>query len=91
MLSEPDADKLAAVLYRGVSLIVRRLKQLQAPEELTLPQRTALASLDRGDPMSAAKLARTEQITPQAMGVILAALQARGLVHANLIRTTAGN
>ncbi|OBH29030.1 MarR family transcriptional regulator [Mycobacterium sp. E342] len=81
MADEPDVDKLAAVLYRGISLIVRRLKQLQAPDELTLPQHTALARLDRGGPSSSAKLARAEQITPQAMGVTLAALQARGLVQ----------
>lgn len=76
-----DVDELAARLYRGVSLIVRRLKQLQAPEELTLPQRTALARLDRGGPSSAASLARSEQITPQAISVTLAALEKRGLVQ----------
>ncbi|OBH14006.1 MarR family winged helix-turn-helix transcriptional regulator [Mycobacterium sp. E1747] len=78
---ELDVDQLAGALYRGVALIVRRLKQLQAPEELTLPQRTALARLDRGGPSSAANLARAEQITPQAMSVTLGALEKRGLVQ----------
>lgn len=80
MTEELDVDELAGALYRGVALIVRRLKQLQAPDELTLPQRTALARLDRGGPSSAASLARAEQITPQAMAVTLGALEKRGLV-----------
>lgn len=74
-------DELAVALYRGVSLIVRRLKQLQVPEELTLPQRTALARLDRSGPCSGASLARSEQITPQAMAVTLGALEEQGLVE----------
>lgn len=78
---EPDIDELSTALYRGISLIVRRLKQLQAPDELTLPQRAALARIDRGGPSSAAQLARAEQITPQAMGITIASLEARGLVQ----------
>ncbi len=76
-----DVDDLAAALYHGLGLVVRRLKQLHAPEELSWPQRAALARLDRGGPSSAATLARAEQVSSQAMGVTLAALEARGLVH----------
>jgi DNA-binding MarR family transcriptional regulator len=81
MVDKPDVDGLAAALYRGTALIVRRIKQLQAPDELTLPERTALARLDRGGPCSPAELARVEQISPQAMGVTLGSLESRALVH----------
>lgn len=81
MGEEPDIDALAALVYQAFSLISRRATQLQATGELTLPQRVALARLDRGGPTSAAELSRVEQISPQAMRVILGSLESRGLVH----------
>ncbi|WP_374023723.1 MarR family winged helix-turn-helix transcriptional regulator [Mycobacterium sp. HNNTM2301] len=76
-----DVDELGAALLRGIALIARRTRQPQAPGELTLPERAALARLNRGGPASAAELARAEQISPQAMGVTLAGLESRGLVQ----------
>jgi DNA-binding MarR family transcriptional regulator len=81
MGDEPDIDALAAVVYQAVSLICRRAKQLQPVGEITLPERVALARLDRGGPVSAADLARVEQISPQAMRVTLGSLESRGLVQ----------
>lgn len=81
-MSQPsNVEDLAATLYGGVSLLTRRLRQLQTPGELSLPERAALARLNRGGPASAAELARAEQITPQAMGNTLAGLEERGLVE----------
>jgi DNA-binding MarR family transcriptional regulator len=72
----------AAALRDGVDLLVRRLRQLPvAGGELTLPQRSALARLDRGGPMTAADLAKLEQISPQSMGSTIAELEAQGLVE----------
>jgi DNA-binding MarR family transcriptional regulator len=73
--------ELAAALRVGIGLLVRRLRQLGPnAEDLTLSETSALARLDRGGPMSAAALARQEQISPQSMGTTLARLQVRGLV-----------
>jgi DNA-binding MarR family transcriptional regulator len=65
----------------SIGLLLRRLRQLQAEGELTLPESSALARLDRGGPATASALARLEQISPQSMGATLAALEARGLVE----------
>ncbi|WP_055750385.1 MarR family winged helix-turn-helix transcriptional regulator [Frankia sp. AvcI1] len=62
-------------------MLVRRLRQSQPAGELTMPESAALARLDRGGPATAAALARLEQISPQAMGATLAALEARALVE----------
>ncbi|MFB8282258.1 MarR family winged helix-turn-helix transcriptional regulator [Nocardia colli] len=81
MTDDPDASDVAAALLIGVGALVRRLRQLQLEDALTMPERTALARLDREGPATSAELARKEQITPQAMGATLSALQARGLVE----------
>jgi DNA-binding MarR family transcriptional regulator len=46
-----------------------------------MPERTALARLDRSGPTTSSALAREVQITAQAMGVTLGALRARGLIE----------
>lgn len=81
MTGDPDATDVAAALLVGVGALVRRLRYLQLEDALTMPERTALARLDREGPATSAELARKEQITPQAMGATLSALQARGLVE----------
>src|ERR1700675_2819762 len=78
---DPDIDQVAAALRVSIGLLVRRLRQVQADGELTLPESSALARLDRGGPTTATALARLEQISPQSMGATLAALEARGLVE----------
>jgi DNA-binding MarR family transcriptional regulator len=80
MARRSTADELAAELFDGISLVVRRLRQLRAPEEPSLSERAALSRLNRGGPATSAELARLEQITPQAMGTTLAGLEARGLI-----------
>lgn len=72
--------ELAAGLRVSVGLLRRRLMQVQVPGELSLPERSALARLDRGGPATASGLARQEQISPQSMAETLSGLEARGLV-----------
>jgi DNA-binding MarR family transcriptional regulator len=81
MTSEADAGLVAAALRVSIGLLLRRLRQVRAEGELTLPQSAALARLDRGGPATSSALARLEQISPQSMGATLAALEARGLVE----------
>jgi DNA-binding MarR family transcriptional regulator len=78
---EQNAHQLAASLRTSLGMVLRRLRQTRDDGELTLPESTALARLDRGGPATAAELARLEQISPQSMGTTLAALQERGLVE----------
>ncbi|MFE3654079.1 MarR family winged helix-turn-helix transcriptional regulator [Streptomyces sp. NPDC057579] len=81
MTQSSDVDDLAGALYGSIGLLARRLRQLQAPGDLSLPERAALARLDRGGPATAAELARAEQITSQAMGSTLGVLEERGFVE----------
>ena len=75
-----DTDQIAANLRLSIGLLLRRLRQIPTPDELTLSESAALARLDRGGPATAAALARLEQISPQSMGATLAALEARALI-----------
>jgi DNA-binding MarR family transcriptional regulator len=81
MAQDPDVDQVAGALRVTIGLLVRRLRQVQAKGELTLPETSALARLDRGGPATPSALAKLEQISPQSMGATLGALEARGLVE----------
>jgi DNA-binding MarR family transcriptional regulator len=81
MSKDPDAGDVAAALRVSIGLLLRRLRQVPAEGELTLPESSALARLDRGGPTSATALARREQISPQSMGATLSTLEERGLVE----------
>ena len=81
MNDEPDAAEVAAGLRVTIGMLVRRLRLVQSEGELTMPESSALARLDRGGPATASALARLEQISPQSMGATLGALEARGFVE----------
>ncbi|WP_328649342.1 MarR family transcriptional regulator [Amycolatopsis sp. NBC_00348] len=81
MTVDPDPGEVAAVLLASVSVLVRRVRQVPAEGGLTMPERTALALLDRSGPTTSSALAREVQITAQAMGATLGALRDRGLVE----------
>jgi DNA-binding MarR family transcriptional regulator len=76
-----SAEQVAAALRVSVGLLVRRLRQVTSQGELTLPETSALARLDRGGPATPTDLARIEQISPQSMGATLATLEGRGLIQ----------
>jgi DNA-binding MarR family transcriptional regulator len=81
MHHQDDVNELAGTLRVSMGLLVRRLRQAKADGELTLPESSALARLDRGGPATASTLARQEQISPQSMGATLGALESRGLIE----------
>jgi DNA-binding MarR family transcriptional regulator len=81
MPPDPDPGDLADQLRVSLGLLIRRIRQVQADGELTMPETSALARLDRGGPATASALARREQISPQSMGATLASLEARGLLE----------
>jgi DNA-binding MarR family transcriptional regulator len=75
-----DVNEVAAALRIAVGTLMRKLKQTQAPGELTPAENTALSLLDRGGPATSSELAKQDRISPQSMGATLAALEQRGLV-----------
>jgi DNA-binding MarR family transcriptional regulator len=81
MTEDPDVTDVARALRASIGLLLRRMRQVQAEGELTLPESAALTRLDRGGLSTASALARLEQISPQSMGATLSALEARGLVE----------
>ena len=81
MTQDPDVDQVAGALRVSIGLLLRRLRQVHAEGELTLPESSALARLDRGGPATPSVLAKLEQISPQSMGATLGGLEARGLVE----------
>jgi DNA-binding MarR family transcriptional regulator len=81
MTHGPDASEVAGALRVSIGLLLRRLRQVRGEGELTLPESSALARLDRGGPATASALARLEQISPQSMGATLASLEAKGLIE----------
>ena len=76
----PDVTEVAAALRVSIGLLLRRMRQVQPDGELSLPETSALARLDRSGPATSSALAKEEQISAQSMGATLAALEARGLV-----------
>ena len=80
MYAEQEVEEVAAAVYLSVGLFKRRLRQVPAPGELSLPESSALRKLERGGPATVTALARAEQISAQSMGATLIALEARGLV-----------
>jgi len=80
MAEEPDVHDVAAALRVSIGLLLRRLRQVRPDDELTLPESSALARLDRTGPATPGALAKVEQISPQSMGATLAGLETRGLV-----------
>lgn len=82
MARDPLIDDVAGALHASVRLLVQRLRQTPAVAgDLTSPETSALARLDRTGPMTAAELARLERISPQSIGATVAALEERGLVN----------
>jgi len=78
-----DVHDVAAAVRVSVGLLLRRLRQVRPPGELSLPENSALVRLERAGPMTPSALAKLEQISPQSVGATIAALESRGLVGRN--------
>lgn len=79
MTGDADVQQAAAAVFSAVGLVKRRTRDV-AGRELSSPERTTLSRLERNGPDTIAGLARWEEISPQAVGVTVAELEARGLV-----------
>jgi len=79
--SVPNADEVAATLRVAAGALYRRLKQSPLDGDLTLAESSTLGRLERGGPVTSSDLARADHISPQSMGVTVAALEERGLIQ----------
>jgi DNA-binding MarR family transcriptional regulator len=80
MTVKEETHEVAGALRVGIGSLVRRLRQVHPDGGLSMSETAALARLDREGPTTSSALAKLEQITPQSMGVILSALESRGLI-----------
>ncbi|MBF9069491.1 MarR family winged helix-turn-helix transcriptional regulator [Streptacidiphilus fuscans] len=70
----------ATAIHVAVGMVKRRTREAVADGELTAPELSALAQIERSGSTTVADLARQQQITPQAMGSTVASLEKHGLV-----------
>lgn len=77
MSDTSTADSLRSAVQR----LVRRLNATDPANGLPSGQRSVLALLDLNDGLTGADLARREQVTPQAINVVVNAVVAQGLVE----------
>jgi DNA-binding MarR family transcriptional regulator len=76
-----NREQVAAELRGTLAVLYRRIKQTKQIGDLTLSESSALSRLRHGGPMTAATLAKLEQISPQSIGVTVASLEAKGLIQ----------
>jgi DNA-binding MarR family transcriptional regulator len=74
-------EQVAAEIRGTLAALYRRIRQTKQIGELTLPESSALSRLRQTGPTTAATLAKLEQISPQSIGVTVAALEAKGLIQ----------
>jgi DNA-binding MarR family transcriptional regulator len=75
-----DSLKIASDLHLSLGRIVRRLKQVHTPGDLTMAESTLLSRLVRGAPGTPGELAAEARVRPQAVCNTLAGLERRGFV-----------
>jgi DNA-binding MarR family transcriptional regulator len=79
--SDKRVEELAATLQANVALLMLRMRQVSDDGGLSVPERSALKSLDRAGPTTVTALARAEDMRVQSMGATVAGLRSRGLVE----------
>jgi DNA-binding MarR family transcriptional regulator len=92
---DPVAPRVGYLIYRVERQLRTRLDEAMAANGVTTPQYIALSILRERDGLSNAQLARWTYVTPQAMSLVLSALERRRLVrrrhdpgHRRVLRTS---
>ncbi|MFT4264802.1 MAG: MarR family transcriptional regulator [Nocardioides sp.] len=80
MTTSEDLDDVASGFVLAVSKLRRRLQQLPVEQGVTIPELATLVRLDRFGPQTGSALAKAEQISPQAVGTTVGALESKGLI-----------
>jgi DNA-binding MarR family transcriptional regulator len=78
---DPVAPRVGYLIYRVERQLRTRLDEAMAANGVTTPQYIALSILRERDGLSNAQLARWTYVTPQAMSLVLSALERRRLVR----------
>jgi DNA-binding MarR family transcriptional regulator len=76
-----DADELAGSLLDSIRLFIAAARTARPVGGLSASEIAALIHIRRAVETTSGALARTAGISPQAMGVTIAALEARGLIE----------
>jgi DNA-binding MarR family transcriptional regulator len=79
-VSTTSDQRLGRALKQAEQELLRAKGAALKPVGLTLPQYVALSELDREPGVTGATLARSSLVTPQAMMVVLKALEEQGLI-----------
>lgn len=74
------AEQAGEEIRLVIKALIRRLRSESPSQSLTSPQISVLHHLQDSGPTTAADLARAELITPQAMAVVISALEADGYI-----------
>ena len=81
MSDRESLNRSTAIALRvAVGMIKRRTRDALTEGQLTSPELSVLAQIERSGPVTVADLARLHQITPQAMGSTVASLESQSLV-----------
>jgi DNA-binding MarR family transcriptional regulator len=75
-----DSTAVANQIRVVVGRLVRRLRVVRAPDELTPSEESVLSRIERHGPLSGAELAEQEKVKPQAISAILTKLDGRELI-----------
>lgn len=75
-----NVEELAAALFGDIRLLIHAARVARDLGDTSAAEVAALTSLKRAGESTSSGLARVEGISPQAMGVTVAALEARGLI-----------
>ncbi|KAA9158744.1 MarR family transcriptional regulator [Amycolatopsis acidicola] len=79
----PTAAQAASDTWVVVGRLLRKLRSLGGDGDITPAQTSVLVRLGKQSPASASELAAVEQVRPQSMAKIVAALEESGLVQRN--------
>jgi DNA-binding MarR family transcriptional regulator len=79
--ADPSPESVVAEIRGTLAVLYRRIRQTKDTGDLTLSESSALSRLQHGGPTTAATLAKLEQVSPQSIGVTVAALEAKGLIQ----------
>lgn len=80
MPTNPETERIADALRVSLSLLIRRMRQLPKPGDLTLAETAAIKRLELHGPMTLTALAKLEEISAQSMGATIAVLEERGFI-----------
>lgn len=80
-IATPGLEQLDSVLTSAVSRLIRRLRAEKSADQISDAQRTALASLVKGGPLTLRELSERERVKPPSMNQTVNALVELGYVE----------